>query len=101
MKAICMYAIIRPVVNLQSYIQESNANIIFGCGRHCDHDEDDDTSSQYEDPLECVICSAFCECLYPKIIYTCWGGAVLISYILKRMRNATAQRTKPVELSPR
>lgn len=66
MKAICMYATIRPFATLQSYIQEPNANIIFGCGRHCDHDEDDDTSSQYEDPLECVICSAFCECLYSQ-----------------------------------
>lgn len=62
-KAICMYAAIRPVANFQQYIQEQNANIIFGWNRHCDLDEDDDTSSQYEDPLECVICSAFCECL--------------------------------------
>lgn len=64
MKAICMYVAIRPVANFQRYIQEPNTDtFFFGYNRHCDHDEDDDTSSQYEDPLECVICSAFCECL--------------------------------------
>lgn len=104
MKAICMYAAIRPVANFQRYIQEPNADtggVFFDCNRHCDHDEDDDTSSQYEDPLECVICSAFCEWLCSQDRLYLLRRTVLISYFLKRMRNVTARRTKLVELSPR
>lgn len=63
MKAMCMYAASNTsCCKFPEARSETDANTRFNCNRHCDHDEDEDTSSQYEDPLECVICSAFCEC---------------------------------------
>jgi len=29
--------------------------------RHCQYTEDQDPSSDYEDPLECVVCAHFCK----------------------------------------
>lgn len=36
-------------------------------GRHCDQDEENDPAPEYEDPLECTVCGAFCRFHSPNV----------------------------------
>lgn len=73
MKNLCMSG---PAISSAEWTSGPDTDI--GFYRHCDLDEDNDPSSDYEDPLECIICGSFGNSLDSKFI---------CAMILMRVRN--------------